>query len=146
MMTFKPILMLTPIALTAAGLMSTVIAITPAHAESNSPTTQTSITQYSRQTLTQTGVGKVKVLHNQQIDTIVPQSAEHSAVGLSLPHGGMDMTIMRSGNSDIERSDIERSDIERVANRRTEQRQRILEPRSMRKTHDQSIIYPYFPR
>jgi hypothetical protein len=129
MMTFKPMFILTPLALTAVSLMSTVMATNPALAESKTTKTQTSITQYSRQTLTQTGVGKVQINHNQQIDTITPQPI----VGLDLPRGGIDMTIMRSNNSHRDRA----------AHRRSERRQRILEQQSMRETPNQSLIYPY---
>jgi hypothetical protein len=132
MMTFKPILMLTPLALATVSLLSTVIATTPAYAESKTTKTQTSITQYSRQTLTQTGVGKVQINQNQQIDTITPQPM----VGLDLPRGGMDMTIMRANPRHHDRT----------AQRRSARRQQILEQRSIVEMPNQSLVYPYYPR
>jgi hypothetical protein len=142
MMTFKPILMLTPLALATVSLLSTVIATTPAYAEfptaktqttkTQTTKTQTAITQYSRQTLTQTGVGKVQINQNQQIDIITPQPI----VGLDLPRGGMDTTIMRSNQRHHDRA----------AQRRNARRQQILEQRSIAEMPIQNLIYPYYPR
>lgn len=104
----------------------------PASAESKTIKTQTSLTQYSKQTLTQTGVGKVQIQQNQQIDTIAPQPM----VDLELPRGGMDITIMRSTNHNLDRA----------AQRRSDRRQRILEQRSMLEMPNPTVTYPYYSR
>lgn len=92
MITFNPMKMLTPLALSSVGLISSVMATTPAMAES-----QTYVAQFSEQRVTQTGVGKVDVRYNQQINQDNPPPT------FILPRGGMDMTIMRQPGMPLDR-------------------------------------------
>jgi hypothetical protein len=114
MITFNPTKMLTPLALSAVGLISTVMTTTPAMAES-----QTYVTQFSEQRITQTGVGKVDIRHNQQIDII------ESPPTLILPRGGMNMTIMRQPGMPLDRDMLGQSayDAEAHAQRHRQWRQ-----------------------